>query len=289
MNALRRLSARMPGRNRSRSRSTGRTSGLTMNGRRGFSVPEGDCFHDGKQVLDEVHHWHTFLRSVTRKSDEVTVGILDLIDTKMLISQPTERIEAVELYNQLRLIVHNGETSSKGAIPDMVTQMLLKVDTTSLADDARSSAITFSSARTDLAPHSPNFKASNRSLHPPSPQPGLSPRPPTGTSSTVSEDEDHQPVPESRLQRPFKDIALNEMGGRSISSGIDIPTVKARPKSTRLAGLKPARRMSVTQARAEVDKKKKVFSRRRKDPFLIKHLENRDIVSRPSIRNTSIS
>ena len=56
-----------------------------------------DCFHDGRRVLSEVQQWHKFLKTNSRKSDNITGRILDLIDSCMFVYQDY-RMNAEEIY-----------------------------------------------------------------------------------------------------------------------------------------------------------------------------------------------
>ncbi len=70
-----------------------------------------DAFHDGKDALPEVLHWHSYLRSVLRTSDTVTGPILDLVERQMLCSEPSARIDSKQLCTRLEEILEKAEQS----------------------------------------------------------------------------------------------------------------------------------------------------------------------------------
>ena len=61
----------------------------------------GDSFHDGSEVLPEVTHWHTYLRQVARRSDDLTRRVLDLVDERMLIGDPERRAGVDEICKRM--------------------------------------------------------------------------------------------------------------------------------------------------------------------------------------------
>jgi hypothetical protein len=70
------------------------------------SKPEKlDCFHNGSDVVSEVTGWHKLLRKSARKSDPITEQVLNLIDQKMLLRNPENRIKSGKLCDELKHIV----------------------------------------------------------------------------------------------------------------------------------------------------------------------------------------
>lgn len=68
-----------------------------------ISAPTADdAFHDGQGVLPDVFNWHNYLRRVMRKSDTISGLVLDLVDSRMLVGDPTERITSSELCRRLK-------------------------------------------------------------------------------------------------------------------------------------------------------------------------------------------
>lgn len=64
-----------------------------------------DCFHNDTNVLREVTGWHALLRNFCRKTDPITVEVIDLIDQHMLLQNPEQRIKAGNLCAKLKEIV----------------------------------------------------------------------------------------------------------------------------------------------------------------------------------------
>ncbi|KAF1997329.1 hypothetical protein P154DRAFT_565493 [Amniculicola lignicola CBS 123094] len=60
-----------------------------------------DLFHDGKDVLPEIKHWHNYLRDHIRKADTATSRVLDLIEGKMLTKNPQDRYTFTVLCEEL--------------------------------------------------------------------------------------------------------------------------------------------------------------------------------------------
>lgn len=78
------------------------------------SKPEKmDCFHNGSDVLREVHEWHQLLRKSARKTDPLTEQVLDLIDRKMLLKKPHERIRSKDLCIELGQLVKSANKAAK--------------------------------------------------------------------------------------------------------------------------------------------------------------------------------
>lgn len=69
----------------------------------------GDAFHNGTTVLDDVTHWHDYLRRLVRRSDQMSPRILDLLDRFILLEDPKSRISSAELHEKLEDIVVLGE------------------------------------------------------------------------------------------------------------------------------------------------------------------------------------
>ncbi len=87
-----------------------------------------DAFHNGYNVLPQIKSWHDFLRSSVRKTDKITVPILNLIDDRMLLSDPARRIKTSELCHELRRILREAEEEPKLDLPDIVLKTLVEVD-----------------------------------------------------------------------------------------------------------------------------------------------------------------
>ncbi|ERF73563.1 hypothetical protein EPUS_07497 [Endocarpon pusillum Z07020] len=66
-----------------------------------------DCFHDGQAVLEDVLHWHKFLRRGIRGSDTITGQVLQLVEEKMLLKDASSRISAQDLCEELQGILQS--------------------------------------------------------------------------------------------------------------------------------------------------------------------------------------
>ncbi|KAL8946445.1 MAG: hypothetical protein Q9222_007160 [Ikaeria aurantiellina] len=95
----------------------------------------GDYFHDGRRVLEDITSWHKFLRSASRRTDTMTSKVLDLVDQKMLLGDASSRIEAKALCAELGDIVERSQIGPRVETPEAVMKALLEAD-----DNADSSA-----------------------------------------------------------------------------------------------------------------------------------------------------
>ncbi|KAH6672834.1 hypothetical protein B0J14DRAFT_700840 [Halenospora varia] len=93
-----------------------------------------DAFHDGNELLPEIKGWHQYLKIVTKKSDIVTSDILDLVETKLLLANHTDRQTSKWLTQELSLIINRAKRSETileesrkiiPAIQDIMKQQLL--------------------------------------------------------------------------------------------------------------------------------------------------------------------
>lgn len=95
-----------------------------------------DAFHNGFEVLPEVLAWHNHLRNSAKRADTITRRVLNLVDEKMLVSNPTERVTSSMLCTELDEILHLAEREHKTAIDDgtlrketpEILEALLKLD-----------------------------------------------------------------------------------------------------------------------------------------------------------------
>lgn len=92
------------------------------------SLSAGDYFHDGHEVLEAVTSWHRVLRSSLRKTDSVTSDLLDLVDHKMLLGAPSERIKARDLISELTTILVQSERGPRVEMPGNIMETLLEAD-----------------------------------------------------------------------------------------------------------------------------------------------------------------
>lgn len=90
-----------------------------------------DCFHDGHGVLPEVTKWHKSLRIILRKTDLLTSLVLDLVDNRMLLSDPTKRLSAEEACLELGKIYDQAELALSDLaekVPEEITEGLRQLD-----------------------------------------------------------------------------------------------------------------------------------------------------------------
>ncbi|KAK5456970.1 hypothetical protein LTS15_004750 [Exophiala xenobiotica] len=69
--------------------------------------PEADFFHDGSNVLEAIRHWHKAVRQYIRRTDSVTGHVLDLVTNSMLQGSPSQRINATDLCTRLTSILES--------------------------------------------------------------------------------------------------------------------------------------------------------------------------------------
>lgn len=95
---------------------------------RSIELVKGDYFHDSQDVLEVVRLWHKYLGKVSRRTDTITVQVLDLVDTKMLCGKAEQRINAEELCNLLDHITDSSATTTEASLPENLTTALHEVD-----------------------------------------------------------------------------------------------------------------------------------------------------------------
>ena len=83
-----------------------------------------------ERVLEDVIGWHKMLRGSLRITDTITNRVLDLIDGKMLLEDPLERINSKSLCNELMRISDDTRAGaiSHRPLPESIMQALLEVD-----------------------------------------------------------------------------------------------------------------------------------------------------------------
>ncbi|RKU47529.1 hypothetical protein DL546_005383 [Coniochaeta pulveracea] len=112
------------------------------------------AFHNGTKVLPEVLEWHQLLRTCRRESDPITDKILDLIDDRMLLADPDERIPIKELCSKRDALVEEAERALKRPevqVSQPILEKLLQFDreppTTSSKEDEGSTMYPARNAR----------------------------------------------------------------------------------------------------------------------------------------------
>ena len=93
---------------------------------------QGDFFHDGKQVLQNVTDWHKCLRGWLRKTDSITSQVLDLVDGEMLQGLPESRITASDLCSRLESILRSSSKVCESPLPDPIKAILEETDVQSI-------------------------------------------------------------------------------------------------------------------------------------------------------------
>ena len=88
---------------------------------------QGDHFHNGHRVLEDVTNWHICLRAVLRKTDTITSHVLDLVDQDMLLGSAEQRINASRLCSRLDLILKSSSQASEPQLPDTIKAVLEEV------------------------------------------------------------------------------------------------------------------------------------------------------------------
>ena len=93
------------------------------------SIPPGDLFHDGLCVLDDVTEWHRVLRRQARRADPLTGSVLDLVDQRMLLQRPEDRIDSRTLCIELKKILNScSDSLNESTISSSLRAALLEID-----------------------------------------------------------------------------------------------------------------------------------------------------------------
>ena len=91
-------------------------------------IPDGDLFHDGKDILSEIGEWHRLLRDSLRQTDHITGQILDVVDEHMFVADLKNRIDCRSLCGKLQGIIKDPENDLPNTVPILVIEALLEVD-----------------------------------------------------------------------------------------------------------------------------------------------------------------
>ena len=98
-----------------------------QNGVSRYDVAQGDFFHNGEELLPEVRQWHEGLRQAVRRTDHITVPLLDFVEKHMLT--PTEtRLPAEELYPQIQQLMDQIEVEQIPPEMDALMKTLFVID-----------------------------------------------------------------------------------------------------------------------------------------------------------------
>ncbi|EXJ80449.1 serine/threonine protein kinase [Capronia coronata CBS 617.96] len=104
-----------------------------------------DAFHNGRDVLPEVIHWHDYLSTIARRSDSLSRKVLGLVDRKMLLGNPKDRISSTDLCKELNNMLEASDNDYK--YPRKGTGTHQSVLTTLLEYDRGAPANTTEAAR----------------------------------------------------------------------------------------------------------------------------------------------
>ena len=85
---------------------------------------EGDHFHNGHDVLEDVTIWHKHLRGALRRTDTITSQVLDLVDQEMLRGSAEDRITANSLCSRLDSILESSFNTSEPRLSDTIKTVL---------------------------------------------------------------------------------------------------------------------------------------------------------------------
>lgn len=121
---------------------------LSQGSNHGLLTTKGDRFHDGIDVLPEVTSWHDFLRSSARRSDIITNQVLNLVDGKMLLGKPEDRMTAREICEELKKIITRRHDKHQKGPAESVMKILLEVDAAA-TEKPESTAISVASSPPD--------------------------------------------------------------------------------------------------------------------------------------------
>jgi serine/threonine protein kinase len=246
-------------------------------------LTEGDRFHDGERVLDDVLLWHRLLRNSLRKTDMVTSKVLDLVDQKMLKADPSHRIEAKDLCKELKEILHGCEDEPPVSVPTSILDALLRADNEAVSQPGYSFEVTQLPSRFNQQdPRKVMMKTAHRSTltstraaqgplpsagrrHPLALRQGGSMHTPPGRPS------DNSFLPQEPLRR--NTTATSRTTDSSIGSPPIPPTSPSEARETQ----------NVFQVHEEMERQQRsrlsIFPKRKMNEFLGRYFRNRDIVS----------
>ena len=86
----------------------------------------GDGFHDGNKVLEAVIQWHEYLRDCSRRYDDITPAILDLVDQHMLVDSQG-RYNSAQTADHLEYILNDTQGGWRRA-PPLIERMLEEIE-----------------------------------------------------------------------------------------------------------------------------------------------------------------
>ena len=113
-----------------------------------------DRFHDGNGVLPEIKHWHNFLKAHIRSSDTATPLILDLIETRMLRTDPRDRYKSEKMCKELKEIIARAVREYKDKeieeTDDSVKRALWVIDKSAVSPDSQTTHLESMTEKTQI-------------------------------------------------------------------------------------------------------------------------------------------
>lgn len=106
----------------------------------------GDGFHDGHKVLEAVTEWHRYLRDCSRRHDNTTPAILDLVDQHMLVDSDN-RYDSARTVSKLECILMD-TASGFPKVPPLIEKKLGVIEDSSGSARERSTDSTMTSVGT---------------------------------------------------------------------------------------------------------------------------------------------
>lgn len=275
-------------------------------------LSERDYFHDGVNVLSDVLKWHLVLRDALRRTDTVTSQVLDLIDNKLLLADPSLRLTAAQVCKELKDILSTAQEKPRIRAPTTIEEYLREVDDNAPAKPRDSGSVsslektgksqTIKEARKSKLNRLPIMKTTHRSqvlrsiltrsgpwqikeeqthnlLSGVSFTRKMNSRESADQSNGLSQSPDHYtspPVTPQEVHSPKRDSSRH-FSDPTVPLTQNRPRMPRRPRTSIKEGYQ-----SVFQAREEIeqrDKSTSIFGTKPKDEVLARYFGNRDIVS----------
>jgi hypothetical protein len=301
---------------------SGAASDAGTKARRGSasSLNKADYFHDGRSLLPEVTRWHTLLRNFVRKTDPLTVQVLNFVDQNMLLGNPEKRMKMVDVCAGLDSLISSSGGQSMPSEMETMMQMLLQIDQD--ADPTADAEVVLEKPKTKTLglpvdrkamksqiTHLPLMKTSHRSQYlastlahsvqrPSNTQntalptvPAIVTQPPDEGEHLRSSHEEKQVAESQATAEHREDFYADPLRRRGTSFSRYQPTQASsllrRNSMLVEKGLRP---QNVIQAREEIqrrDKGKFIHMKKTKDELLSAYYQKREIVRRLGCRSSS--
>ncbi|GKT46581.1 uncharacterized protein ColSpa_06762 [Colletotrichum spaethianum] len=85
-----------------------------------------DVFHNGEEVLQDVLHWHKYLREAARQTDIFSAAVLDMVDNHMLVASE-RRWKAEKVCEEFERILKLKESKTSEVPPELL-DLLQSID-----------------------------------------------------------------------------------------------------------------------------------------------------------------